>query len=58
MIDVAAARREPERFRAALARKGAAEEFDLLLEVDERWRALIPHQATALPRMQAPVRGH
>jgi len=28
--------------RAALARKGAAEAFDSLLEADERWRALVP----------------
>ena len=42
MIDLRAARAEPERFRAALARKGAAERFDLLLAADERWRALVP----------------
>ena len=29
-------------WRAALARKGAAEAFDALLGADERWRALIP----------------
>jgi seryl-tRNA synthetase len=39
MIDVKAARNDPERWRAALARKGAAEEFDALIEVDEAWRA-------------------
>jgi seryl-tRNA synthetase len=42
MIDLRAARAEPERFRAALARKGAAERFDALLAADERWRALLP----------------
>jgi len=42
MIDIRAARHEPERFRAALARKGAAEHFDRLLEADRRWLALVP----------------
>ena len=42
MIDLKAARAEPDRFRAALARKHAAEAFDALLEADERWRALVP----------------
>ena len=42
MIDLKAARSDPDSWRAALARKGAAEEFDALLEADERWRSLIP----------------
>jgi seryl-tRNA synthetase len=42
VIDLKAARAEPERFREALARKGAAEAFDALLEADARWRALVP----------------
>jgi len=42
VIDLKAARSDAERWRAALARKGAAEAFDELLEADERWRALIP----------------
>ncbi len=42
MIDLKAARANPAETRAALARKGAAEEFDRLLEADERWRALVP----------------
>ncbi len=40
MIDLKTARQEPERYRAALARRGAAEDFDALLEADRRWRAL------------------
>jgi seryl-tRNA synthetase len=40
MIDLAAARNDPERFRAALARKNAAESFDRLLDADARWREL------------------
>ena len=42
MIDLKAARAEPEAWRTALARKGAAEAFDTLLAADERWRALVP----------------
>jgi seryl-tRNA synthetase len=42
VIDLRAARAEPERFRAALARKGAAEAFDELLAADARWRELLP----------------
>ena len=42
MIDLKAARSDPDGFRAALARKGAAEAFDALLAADERWRALVP----------------
>jgi seryl-tRNA synthetase len=42
VIDLKAARAHAEHWRAALARKGAAEDFDRLLETDERWRSLIP----------------
>jgi seryl-tRNA synthetase len=40
MIDVRAARADPESWRAALARKGAAEIFDEFLAADEAWRAV------------------
>ena len=40
MIDLKAARQEPDRYRAALARRGAAEDFDALLAADARWREL------------------
>src|SRR5581483_1499255 len=40
MIDLRAARADADRYRAALARKGAAEAFDELLAADERKRAL------------------
>ena len=40
MIDIKAARNDPERWRAALARKGAAEDFDALLEADAELRRL------------------
>ena len=42
MIDVHAARHDPERFRAALARRGAAEAFDALMSADARWREIVP----------------
>jgi len=42
VIDLRAARADPEGFRAAIARKGAAEAFDALMAADERWRELIP----------------
>ena len=38
MIDVRAARADPDTWRAALARKGAAEAFDEFLRADESWR--------------------
>ncbi|HMB18983.1 MAG TPA: serine--tRNA ligase [Gaiellaceae bacterium] len=43
MIDLRAARNDPDRFRADVARKGAADEFDQLLEADARWRELVPN---------------
>ena len=40
MIDLRAARHEPDRYRAALARRGADADFDALLVADQRWREL------------------
>jgi seryl-tRNA synthetase len=42
VIDWKAARNDPEGWRAALARKGAAEQFDELLEADRERRSLLP----------------
>jgi seryl-tRNA synthetase len=42
VIDVKAARAEPDTWRTALARKGAAEKFDALMEADRSWLALVP----------------
>jgi seryl-tRNA synthetase len=42
VIDLKAARSDPEGFRAALARKGGVEAFDQLLEADRRWLELVP----------------
>ena len=40
MIDIRAARSDPESFRAAVARKGAGKAFDELIAADTRWREL------------------
>ncbi len=40
MIDLKAARQDPEGYRAALARRAAASDFDALLAADARWRSL------------------
>jgi seryl-tRNA synthetase len=42
VIDLRAARNDPERFRAAVSRKGAGDAFDELLAADGRWRELVP----------------
>jgi seryl-tRNA synthetase len=42
LIDLRAARTDPERYRAEVARKGGAEAFDELLDADARWRELVP----------------
>ncbi len=55
MIDLRAARADPEGYRNALARKGAAEAFDELLAADERWREL-ETQASEL-RAQTKTKG-
>jgi seryl-tRNA synthetase len=55
VIDLRAARRDPDGFRTALARKGAADDFDRLLEVDTQWRALQPRIDEL--RSQAKIKG-
>jgi seryl-tRNA synthetase len=42
MIDIRAARADPDTWRVALARKGAAELFDELLDADRARRGLLP----------------
>jgi seryl-tRNA synthetase len=39
VIDVKAARQDPDRYRAALARRGAEKDFDALLAADVSWRS-------------------
>jgi seryl-tRNA synthetase len=42
MIDIRAARDDTDAYRAALARKGAEQDFDALMEADRAWLALVP----------------
>jgi seryl-tRNA synthetase len=42
LIDLRAARSDPDRVRPGIARKGGGEAFDELLEADARWRELVP----------------
>jgi seryl-tRNA synthetase len=42
LIDLRAARIDPDAFREEVARKGAADAFDELLRADARWRELVP----------------
>ena len=53
MIDLRAARNDPDGFRAALKRKGADGLFDALLAADERWRALVPRADELRGRQKA-----
>jgi seryl-tRNA synthetase len=46
VIDLKAARQDPDRYRAALARRGAAADFDALLAADARWRELTERAET------------
>ncbi|HET7510324.1 MAG TPA: serine--tRNA ligase, partial [Solirubrobacterales bacterium] len=47
MLDLKLIRSEPERVKAALARRGAAEQVDQLLALDARRRALLPEVENA-----------
>jgi seryl-tRNA synthetase len=47
MLDLKAIRSEPERFKQALARRGAAERVDELLALDARRRRLLPEVESA-----------
>src|SRR5690242_11414605 len=47
MLDLKAIRSEPERFKAALARRGAGERVDELLSLDARRRQLLPEVESA-----------
>src|SRR4051812_48982297 len=47
MLDLKAIRSDPERIKAALARRGAAEQVDELLALDARRRELLPEVENA-----------
>ena len=52
MIDVKAARAEPDRYREALVRKGAGESFDALMAADAEWLTLVPRADELRARMK------
>ncbi|HEV2376554.1 MAG TPA: serine--tRNA ligase, partial [Streptosporangiaceae bacterium] len=58
MIDLKAARQEPDRFRAALARRGAAADFDALLAADVRWRELTERAEALRAEQKRASKGH
>ena len=53
MLDLKAIRSDPERVKAALARRGAAEMVDELLALDARRRELLPEVETAQAERKA-----
>ena len=53
MLDLKTIREQPEPARAALARRGKAEDLDRLLETDERWRALTAEVETLRAKQNA-----
>ena len=57
MIDLKAARQDPDTFRAALARRGAADDFDALLAADARWRSLTERAETLRAAQRSSSRG-
>jgi seryl-tRNA synthetase len=57
VIDLKAARQDPDAARAALARRGAAEDFDALLAADARWRSLTERAETLRAAQRSSSRG-
>jgi seryl-tRNA synthetase len=57
VIDLKAARQDPAGFRAALARRGAADDFDALLAADASWRELTEQTEALRARQKARSRG-
>jgi seryl-tRNA synthetase len=57
LIDLRAIRRDPERVRAALARRGAAEGVDRVLELDRRWREITQQLEALRAEQNAASRG-
>jgi len=53
MLDLKAIRSDPERVKAALARRGAAEQVDALLSLDARRRELLPEVEKARSERKA-----
>ena len=57
MIDLKAARQDPQGFRAALARRGAGEDFDKLLAADASWREYTEHAESLRAEQKKASRG-
>jgi seryl-tRNA synthetase len=57
VIDLKAARQDPDATRAALARRGAAEDFDALLAADATWRSLTERAEALRAAQRAASRG-
>jgi len=57
VIDLKAARQDPDYYRAALARRGAAADFDALLAADARWRSLTERAETLRAAQKSSSKG-
>jgi seryl-tRNA synthetase len=57
VIDLKAARQDPQGFRAALARRGAGEDFDKLLAADASWREYTEHAESLRAEQKKASRG-
>jgi seryl-tRNA synthetase len=57
VIDLKAARQDPQRYRAALARRGAGNDFDALLAADARWRELTERAESLRAEQRSASRG-
>jgi seryl-tRNA synthetase len=57
VIDLKAARQDPGRYRTALARRGAADDFDALLAADATWRELTERAETLRAEQKRASRG-
>jgi seryl-tRNA synthetase len=57
VIDLKAARQDPDHYRAALARRGADADFDALLAADARWRTLTERAETLRAAQKSSSKG-
>jgi len=57
VIDLKAARKDPDYYRAALARRGAAADFDALLAADASWRELTERAEALRARQKRSSKG-
>jgi seryl-tRNA synthetase len=57
VIDLKAARQDPDNYRAALARRGAAADFDALLASDATWRSLTERSEALRAAQKSSSRG-